>query len=158
MVTMIKILFICHGNICRSPMAEFIMKNLISKKHVQSYFFIDSCATSQEEIGNGLYPYAKDILLKHNIPIYQHSARQITLSDYDYFDYLLVMENYNLHNLKRIIPTDPQKKIFRLLDFTNFPTDISDPWYSGDFETAYQEITKGCQALLEYIEKKNLSK
>lgn len=153
---MIKLLFICHGNICRSPMAQFIMKDLVSKKHLESQFIIDSCATSTEEIGNGLYYGAKEILKEHNIPISHHTARQIRFSVYEDFDYLILMENYNLYNLKRIIPTDPDKKVFRLLDFTENPADISDPWYNGDFETAYQEITTGCTALLNYIEKKNL--
>lgn len=154
---MIKVLFICHGNICRSPMAELIMKDLVFKRKLEKDFLISSCATSREEIGNGLYDEAMDILKKHRIPLTDHCARQITSSDYKEYDYLIVMEQFNLRNLKRIIPDDPDRKIFRLLDFSSHPKDICDPWYSGDFETAYQEIQEGCIALLNFIQHKNES-
>ncbi len=144
---MIKIMFVCHGNICRSPMAEFIFKNMAKGENIH----IESKAVSREEIGNDIYPSAKKKLSEKGIPFSRHSARQVTRKDYDNFDYIVIMESYNLPRLLRIIGEDDKKKVSRLLDFTDTPGDISDPWYSGDFETAYREITKGCQALLEKI-------
>ncbi len=132
------------------------MKDLVSKRNLKNDFLIDSCATSREEIGNGLYFAARDVLQLHHIPCENHHARQITQFDYDEFDYLIVMEQFNLRNLKRIIPEDPNHKIFRLLDFTAQPKDISDPWYSGDFETAFKEISKGCRALLDHIKNESV--
>ena len=141
---MTKILFVCHGNICRSPMAEYVCKDLAKGMDVH----IESMAVSREEIGNGIYPYAARTLERHGIPYGKHRARQISRADYEAFDYVIVMEQYNLPRLMRIIGQDDQHKVCRLLDFTDTPADIEDPWYSGNFEAVYQQIVKGCQALL----------
>ena len=143
-----RILFICHGNICRSPMAEFILKYLTAGRED---FEIDSAAVSREEIGNDLYPPAKACLRAHGIPLARHSARQVTPDDYARFDKLILMDRSNLSLIRGIIPSDPEGKICRLLDFTDEPHDISDPWYTGDFEKSYSEILRGAQALLESL-------
>lgn len=145
-----KVLFVCHGNICRSPMAEFIFKNLVKEHGYEDDFEIDSAATSREEIGNDIYPPAKSCLTKHNIPFERHASRQITKNDLEYFDYIIAMEEYNIHNLQRVVGNS--NKYSLLLDYTNTPGDISDPWYSGDFETAYNEISEGCEGLLKNIQ------
>lgn len=144
-----KVLFICHGNICRSPMAEFIFKKLISDLGLDKEFEIDSAATSTEEIGSGLYPPARECLNKHNIPIGQHRARQINRTDLEYFDYIIAMEDYNINNLKRVV--GGSNKYSLLLDYTDQKGNIDDPWYTGDFETAYEQITKGCIGLLSKL-------
>ena len=144
---MTKILFVCHGNICRSPMAEYIMKSLCKDENV----YISSCATSTEEIGNDLYYETKRILDKHHIAYGKHSARQITKQDYNNFDYLIVMDDYNLYNLRKFIIDDYAHKVFKLTNFINLSTDIDDPWYTRDFERCYQEIYKCCAKLKEYI-------
>lgn len=143
-----KILFLCHGNICRSPMAEFICKDLAKGRDI----FIDSMAVSREEIGNDIYPKAAQTLKRHNIPFTHRSARQITRSDYEEFDYVVVMERYNLPRLMNIIGSDDMQKVSRLLDFTETPGDIEDPWYSGNFDKVFNQIYKGCEALLKAIE------
>ncbi len=142
-----KILFLCHGNICRSPMAEYVCKDLAKGMGVH----IESMAVSREEIGNGIYPPAARTLESHGIPYGKHRARQITRADYEEFDYVIVMERYNLPRLMNIIGQDDGQKVSRLLDFTDTPGDIEDPWYSGNFEMVYQQIVKGCQALLAQI-------
>ncbi|MBQ3420591.1 MAG: low molecular weight phosphotyrosine protein phosphatase [Romboutsia sp.] len=151
---MIKVLFICHGNICRSPMAEFVFKKIVKDNGLEKEFYISSAATSTEEIGNSVYPPAKRKLAEHNISCEGKKAIQVTKSDYDKYDYLIVMEEYNIRNLMRIIKNDKDNKVHRLLDFTDKPKDIDDPWYTGDFETTYNEIVKGCNCLLEHIESK----
>lgn len=145
---MTNILFLCHGNICRSPMAEYIMK-YIARDRADVY--IESKAVSSEEIGNSIYPRAAGTLKKHNIPFGNHRARRITKEDYDKFDYIIVMEEYNLPRLFRIIGEDPLGKVYKLLDFTDTPGDIEDPWYSGNFERVYEQILKGCNCLLNKI-------
>ena len=147
---MTKILFICHGNICRSPMAEYVMKNLTQGRED---IYVESKAVSTEEIGNPIYPPAARTLKKHNIPFGNHRDRQIKKEDYNSFDYLVVMEDYNLPRLFRILGDDPDKKVYKLLDFTNTPGDIEDPWYTGNFEKVYEQITLGCKGILERIEK-----
>lgn len=143
-----KILFLCHGNICRSPMAEYVCKDLAQGMDVH----IESMAVSREEIGNGIYPPAARTLEAHGIPYGKHRARQITRADYDEFDYVIVMERYNLPRLMHIIGQDDEQKVSRLLDFTDTPGDIEDPWYSGNFEMVYQQIVKGCKALIKHIQ------
>lgn len=149
---MIKVLFVCHGNICRSPMAEFILKKLVQDEGLFNNFEIDSAATSREEIGNDIYPPAKQCLLKHNIPFKRHYARQIAKDDLDYYDYIIAMEDYNIDNLRRTV--GDSSKYSLLLDYTENPKGISDPWYTGDFETAYKEITEGCKDFIDFINKK----
>lgn len=147
---MIKILFVCHGNICRSPMAEFIMKELVREQGIEGDFYIESAATSTEEIGNGVYPPVKRILKARGIDCNGKHARQMTRADYDKFDYIVCMDQKNLRNMG-YIATDTQNKYSRLLDFTGNPHDVADPWYSGDFETTEREVQAGCEALLQYI-------
>lgn len=152
-----RIMFVCHGNICRSPMAEFIMKELARKGGVQDRLYIASSATSREEIGNGLYPPAARVLAAHAVEARGHRARQFTLDDYNSFDLVVVMEDYNVRNLLRIVGCDCNTKVWKLLDFTlETPTrlmgkDISDPWYHDNFDKTYNEILCGCKALMEYL-------
>ncbi len=144
---MIKIMFVCHGNICRSPIAEFVFKDMTRSLDIHT----ESMAVSREEIGNGIYPPAAAVLKSHSVPYSDHRARQITRRDYEEFDYVIVMENYNIPRLMRIIGEDDQNKVCRLLDFTDNPKDIEDPWYSGNFEKVFSEISYGCKALLEHL-------
>ena len=140
---MTKILFVCHGNICRSPMAEYIFKHLAKEAGCEELFVTASAATSTEEIGNDLYPPAKRTLRAHGIPFERHYARQITKSDLSDYDRILVMERYNLTNMIRRFGADACKNVTLLLE-----RDVSDPWYTDDFETAYRDIEEGCRALL----------
>ena len=139
-----KILFVCHGNICRSPMAEFVMKYLVEKEGLTDQFLIESAATSTEEIGNPVYPPARRKLAEHGIRCDGHAARQMTRSDYSRFDLLIGMDQWNLRNMERICGGDPEEKIRPLLP----NKDVADPWYTGDFEATWQDVLKGCQALL----------
>ena len=150
---MIRILFICHGNICRSPMAEFIFRDMVAKRGLAAEYSIASAATSREEIGNPVYPPAKRKLKEHGIDPAGKTARQMTAQDYKDYDYLLAAERYNIRNMERITGGDPQHKIFRLLDFSDRPRDIADPWYTGDFDEAWDDIVEGCQAFLKWLEK-----
>ncbi len=152
---MIKICFVCLGNICRSPMAEFIMKDLINDKEMSDKFLVESKATSNEEIGNSIYPLAKEKLVENNIKFdVNKKASQLTNEDYDRYDYIIGMEDSNVTSIKKIV-NDVDNKVYRLLDFSNDPRDISDPWYTRDFETAYRDIAEGCNSLLEFILKNN---
>ena len=145
---MIKILFVCHGNICRSPMAEFVMKDLVKNAGLEDHFFIRSAATSTEELGNSVYYPAKRKLAEHGISCDGKTARQMTLRDYQEYDLLIAMDNYNIRNMHRICGGDPDNKISRLLDHTDTPGEVADPWYSGDFEATWQDVLAGCTALL----------
>ena len=131
---MTKILFICHGNICRSPMAEFVMRELVKKAGLSPQFYIDSAATSREEIGNPVYPPAQRKLAEHGVPCGGHAARQLTGGDYAEYDLLIGMDQANLRNMRRICGGDPEGKLHLLLDYTGSPGDVADPWYTGDFE------------------------
>ena len=146
-----KILFICHGNICRSPMAEFVMKDIVRNAGLEHEFEIASAATSREEIGNPVYPPTKRILKEHGISCDGKTSRQITINDYNYYDYIVAMDQNNLRNLKKIIGDDPQKKVSLLMDYTNRPADVADPWYTGDFNTTWNDVVEGCMGLLSLL-------
>jgi len=148
---MIKVLFVCHGNICRSPMAEFVMKDLVGKAGADERFFIASAATSTEEIGNPVYPPARRKLAEHGIGCAGKTARQMTAADYREYDLLIGMDSANLRNMRRICGGDPEGKIRLLMDFTERPGDVADPWYTGDFETTWRDISAGCRGLLEWL-------
>lgn len=148
-----KILFVCHGNICRSPMAEFIFKDLADKAGAADLFYVESAATSTEEIGNPVYPPARQKLAQHGISCAGKQARRFQQKDYDFYDLLLVMDRYNYANLLSMTNQDPDNKIHLLLDFTARKGEISDPWYTRDFERAYQDILAGCTGLLDFLTK-----
>lgn len=151
--TMIKIMFICHGNICRSPMAEFIMKDIVRKNHREGDFLIESAATSTEELGNPVYPPARRMLAQHGISCQGKSARQFRADEYDKYDMIIVMDYNNMKNLKRIVPNDFDNKFSMLLDYTSDRGSVSDPWYTRDFEKAYSDIYRGCLGLFDYLTK-----
>ena len=146
---MTKILFICLGNICRSPMAEFVMKDLVEKAGLADEFQIDSAATCRDEIGNPVYPPARRKLAEHGISCEGHAARQLAAQDYEEYDLLISMEGANLKNMQRICGGDPEGKIIRLLDLTHRPGDVADPWYTGDFEATWCDCLEGCQQLMK---------
>ena len=154
---MIKILFVCHGNICRSVTAEFVFRRMAYEAGVEHLFEVDSAATSREEIGNPIYPLALRTLEMHDIVNAHHIARQVTPQDYDYFDLIVVMDDDNFYELKRIIPNDPEHKISLLLDHADpsddahFCRDVADPWYTRDFNQAWEDINVGCATLLKSL-------
>jgi len=153
--TIHKILFICHGNICRSPMAEFVMKQLVKNEGLEEQFEIASAATSTEEIGNPVYPPAKRKLAEHNIGCEGKTARQMTRADYHYYDYIIAMDRNNLRNLKRMFGEDTEHKISLLMEYTQRPGDVADPWYTGDFDATWRDVLEGCRGLLDYLIGKN---
>lgn len=144
-----RILFVCHGNICRSPMAEFVMKDLVKKAGLEDEFYIESAATSTEEIGNEVYPPAKRKLAEHGIGCKGKTARQMTRSDYDRFDLLIGMDEWNIRNMNRICGGDAEGKIHMLLDYTDRPGDVADPWYTGNFDATWRDVLEGCEGILE---------
>lgn len=148
---MIRIMFVCHGNICRSPMAEFIMKKLAAEMGRSQDFFIASSATSTEEIGNPVYPPARAELAKHNISCGGKVSVQLKKSDYDSYDYFIGMDSANIRNMNRIFGSDRDGKIYKLMTFAGKSSDVSDPWYSRDFETAYRDIEEGCRGLMKQL-------
>ncbi len=154
---MIKILFICHGNICRSPMAEYVMKDKVQKRGLSDCFLIDSAATSTEEIGNGVHRGTRRKLKEMNIPCGDHRARQMRRADYEAYDYLIGMDTWNIRNMQRITGKEEGEKIRRLLDFAEAPRDIADPWYTGNFDETYEDVDEGCEALLAYVIEHHLS-
>lgn len=154
---LISIEFVCHGNICRSPLAEFIFRDLVNRSGLGQQFHIASAATSTEEIGNPVYPPAKRKLLEHGISCDGKHAIQLKRNDYQEYDYLLGMEERNIINMKRIFGGDPDGKVFRLLDFSSRPRNIADPWYTGDFDTAYEDIKEGCEAFLDFLKERGES-
>ena len=148
---MTRILFVCHGNICRSPMAEFIFKKLIKDAHRENDFYVESAATSTEELGNPVYPPAREELLKHGIdPTGKHS-RRMTKSDYEEFDYIFIMDENNARNIKYIIGEDVCKKVYKLLDFAEIGGDVPDPWYYGNYDTVYNTIYSACNKTIEKL-------
>lgn len=146
-----KILFICHGNICRSVMAEFVMKKLCRQAGVEEQFEIESAAVSREEIGNDIYPPAKRKLREKGIPFGFHAARQITQADYAYYDYIICADRSNLRWLERIIGEDTGHKVSLMMAWVGQTRDVADPWYTGDFEAAYQDIDVSCKAILKEL-------
>lgn len=171
---MIRVLFICHGNICRSAMGECMFRDMLSKERgILSHVEVDSAATSREEIGNSMYPPAVRKMKEKGIPIGNHRARQITKEDYEESDLIIIMDRENLRGMKRIIPEDPKKKVFFMMDFADgkwcdnfvmgktdsaytqadYPKDVADPWFTGDFEVTYQDLLKGCAGLLNVVRK-----
>ena len=148
-----KILFVCLGNICRSPMAVFIFRDLTKKQGLEKKYSVSSAGTSSEEAGNNMHYGAKDKLNEKEIPYSKHKARQLRREDYNEYDYIIGMESYNIRNILRIVGDDKKNKVYRLLDFTNNPRDIADPWYTGNFEITYNDIVEGCKEFLKYLEK-----
>ena len=146
-----KILFICHGNICRSPMAEFVMKDLVQKAGLASQFHIESAATSREEIGNPVYPPAQRKLAEHGISCDGHAARQLANADYENYDLLIGMDSANLRDMYRICGGDFAGRLHLLMDYTDRPSDVADPWYTDDFEAAWRDVLSGCQGLLREL-------
>lgn len=149
---MTKILFVCHGNICRSPMAEFIMKDLVRKAGLEDRFQIDSAATSAEEVGNPVYPPARRKLAEHGIGCAGKTARQLTKGDYSQYDLLIGMDSANLRNMRRICGGDRDDKMRLLMEYTDRPGDVADPWYTGDFEATWQDAASGCSGLLNHLQ------
>ena len=148
---MIKILFVCHGNICRSPMAEFVMKRMVKENNLSDEFEIASAATSTEELGNPVYPPARKIMAEHGISCAGKTSRQMTAEDYEYYDYIVAMDTNNLRNMRRFVGTDPQSKVSLLMEHTGTSRDVKDPWYTGDFEATWEDVNAGCRALLEKL-------
>ena len=150
---MVTILFVCHGNICRSTMAEYVMKHLVKEAGLEGAFFIDSAATSTEEIGNGVHYGTRRKLAQMGVPCGDHRARQMTKGDYTRFDLLIGMDNANIRNMNRICGGDPEGKIRMLLDYTHRPGEVADPWYTGDFDETWRDVLEGCRGLLEQLQK-----
>ena len=148
---MIKVLFICHGNICRSPMAEMILRDMVRRRGLEAEFVIASAATSTEEIGNPVYPPARRMLASHGIDCGGKRAVQLCRADYDRYDWLLGMEAANIRRMRAICGGDPEGKIARLLDGTPNPRDIADPWYTGNFQSTWDDLVEGCTALLDRL-------
>lgn len=153
---MIKILFICHGNICRSTMAEYVMKDIVRKADMESHFFIDSAATSREEIGNPVHPGTRRKLQQEGVPCGDHRARQMTKEDYQKFDYLIGMDSANIRNMNCILGTDPQGKVHKLLEYGEILRDIADPWYTGNFDATWKDVKEGCEGLFAWLMEQNL--
>ena len=146
-----KIIFVCHGNICRSPMAEFVMKNLVREAGREDGFEISSAAVSYEEEGNGLYPYAAQTLERHGVPVGRHRAHRISVEEYRDADIVVVMDSSNVRLLERITGGESPEKTHKMLEFAGLSRDVADPWYTGNFEKAYSDILSGCKALLDNL-------
>ncbi len=148
---MYKILFICLGNICRSPMAEFLLKDMVQKLGMADNFYIASAATSSYEIGNSVHRGTRDKLAQYNISVAGKTAVQLTREDYQKYDYLIAMDSANIRDIMRIVGADPQHKVYKLLQFAGSGRNIADPWYTGNFEDAYNDIYEGCIGLLKHL-------
>ena len=148
---MIRVMFVCLGNICRSPMAEFVLKDLVSKRGVENNFLIKSSATSYEEIGNDVHYGTKRKLMEENIPVESREAVRLSKNDYEKYDYIIGMEESNVRNILRIVGEDKNSKVCKLLDYSSNPRDIADPWYTGNFDKTYEDILEGCVAFLDSI-------
>ena len=149
---MIRVCFVCHGNICRSTMAQYIAQHLVTQSGMESNFYIDSAATSREEIGNPVHYGTRRKLEAEGIFCGDHRARQLKKSDYDEFDFLIGMDTQNIRNMYRILGEDPEQKVYKLLDFTERKGDIADPWCTGNFDLTYRDVLDGCRGLLKFIE------
>ncbi len=152
---MIKVLFVCLGNICRSPMAEYVFKDMLKKSGEEGNFYVDSAATSTEEIGNSVHYGTRNKLKQMNIECGNHKARRITKQDYEKFDYIIAMEERNIIDIERIVGKDIKGKIYKLLDFSDYPRDIADPWYTGNFDKTYDDIVQGLNGFMKYLNKAN---
>ena len=148
---MIKVLFICHGNICRSPMAEFVFKDMVKKEGLSDFFHIESAATSNEEIGNPVHYGTREKLKPLGISVAGKTARRMTKKDYETYAYLLAMDKNNIRNINRIIDRDTEGKVHLLLEYAGSTRDIADPWYTGNFDVTYDDIVEGCSAFLNHI-------
>ena len=153
---MIRVLFVCHGNICRSPMAEFVLKDIVKKQGLEKEFYIKSSATSSEEIGNDIHYGTRDKLIQNGISFTKRKAVKLRAEDYKKYDYIIGMEKSNVINIKRIVGEDIDDKIYRLLDFSDTPRDIADPWYTGNFEITFNDIVEGCNGFLKCLKDKNI--
>lgn len=153
---MIRILFVCHGNICRSPMAEFVLKDMVKKAGLADRFEIASAATSTEEIGNPVHRGTREKLRQVGISVAGKTAVQLRKSDYDKYDYLIGMDEWNIRNMLRMLGGDPEGKIHKLLEFAGSRRDVADPWYTGDFETTYQDVVTGCKELMKMLKEKGV--
>ena len=154
----IKVLFVCHGNICRSPLCESVLTHKVNSLGIANQFVIDSFATSREEIGNPPHWGTVNKLRQVGIPLVPHRAKQITLADYDRFDYIIGMDSANIWNLNRMLNNDPDGKIYKLLSFAGSDRDIADPWYTGNFDETYDDVVEGCDGFLHYLEAQGLLK
>ena len=153
---MIKVMFVCLGNICHSPMAEFVLKDIVKKQGLEKEFYIKSSATSSEEIGNDIHYGTRDKLIQNGIPFTKRKAVKLRAEDYKKYDYIIGMEKSNVINIKRIAGEDVDDKIYRLLDFSDTPRDIADPWYTGNFEITFNDIVEGCNGFLKCLKDKNI--
>lgn len=148
---MVKICFVCHGNICRSTMSQFVLQDMVNKAGAAERFLIDSRATSTEELGNPPHPGTVRKLREAGVPVLPHRAAQITWGDYGAFDYIIGMDTWNIRNLHRMLRGDPDGKVYKLLTFAGSGRDIADPWYTGNFDETYDDVTEGCRGLLKYL-------
>lgn len=151
MQTPIKILAVCHGNICRSTMCESVLTHMVNQLHIAHLFEINSAATSREEIGNPPHYGTVNKLRQVGIPVIPHRAVQMTKADYDYYDYLIGMDTANIRNMTRIADGDPDGKIYKLLSFAGSGRDVTDPWYTGDFDATYEDVVKGCEEFIKFL-------
>lgn len=148
---MIKILFVCHGNICRSPMAQFVFQDMVNKRGLADHFTIDSKATSTEELGNSPHPGTVRKMNELGIPMIPHRASQLNRRDYEEYDYFIGMDTWNMRNINRIFGGDPEGKVYKFLSFGSDGRDIADPWYTGNFDETYEDVLEGCEGFLAYL-------